>query len=211
MSNPAYNLCVFVGRFQPLHAGHVHVMRQALEHADRLVVLVGSSNRSRSSVNPFTARERIEVIRETLDYDPRVLVTPIADSVNDANDWTHRVEAIVHALKHDEAESVALIGHAKDASSYYLKLFPRWASIDVEQHRELSATHLRDRFFRSPEAAAALLAEQEALAGTPEAILPMASVDFLREFAATPVYRTLAKGYHATTAPGYNPSLATAV
>lgn len=211
MSKPAYNLCVFVGRFQPLHAGHVHVMRQALNHAERLVVLVGSSNRSRSAVNPFTARERIGVIREALDYDARVLVTPIADSVNDVSDWTHRVETIVNALKREPGESVALIGHAKDASSYYLKLFPRWSSIDVEQHRELSATHLRDRFFKSPEEAAALLDEQAALASRPEAVLPMASVEFLREFAATPVYHTLAKGYHATPGPGYNPSLATAV
>lgn len=211
MSTPAYNLCVFVGRFQPLHAGHLHVMRHALAHADRLVVLVGSSNRPRSAVNPFTARERIGVIREALDYDARVLVTPIADSINDVSDWTHRVETAVNALKHSRDESVALIGHAKDASSYYLKLFPRWSSIDVPQHRELSATQLRDRFFQGREAAEALLEEQAALAGHAEAVLPLASIDFLREFAATPIYETLARGYHATTRPGYTASLPSAV
>ncbi len=206
MTSPAYNLCVFVGRFQPLHAGHVHVMRQALEHADRLVVLVGSANRPRSSVNPFTARERIGVIREALGHDPRVLVTPVADSHNDVSDWTRRVEAAVNALRQSSSDTVALIGHAKDASSYYLKLFPRWSSIDVPQHRELSATHLRDRFFAGAAEAKAFLSEQEALAETPAAVLPLATVRFLREFVATPVYGTLAQRYRATALPGYNPS-----
>jgi len=211
MTSTPYNLCVFVGRFQPLHAGHLAVMRQALEHADRLVVLVGSSNRPRSSINPWTARERIQTIRKALKYDARVMVTPIADSVNDVGDWTHRVETVVNALKSAPSDSVALIGHAKDASSYYLKLFPRWASIPVPQYQGLSATHLRDRFFASPAEATAFLNEQAELLGQENAALPAASIDFLREFQATALYQTLVERYRVTAAPRYTPSLPSAV
>ncbi|MEK6857287.1 MAG: adenylyltransferase/cytidyltransferase family protein, partial [Nanoarchaeota archaeon] len=37
---------LFIGRFQPLHKGHVEVMKTLAETLDKLVIAIGSSNKS---------------------------------------------------------------------------------------------------------------------------------------------------------------------
>ena len=49
---------VFIGRFQPLHLGHEHVIARTLEQVERLIVLVGSANVARDPRKPFTYAER---------------------------------------------------------------------------------------------------------------------------------------------------------
>ncbi|EZQ04908.1 nicotinamide-nucleotide adenylyltransferase [Candidatus Acidianus copahuensis] len=57
---------LFPGRFQPFHFGHLSVVKWALERVDELVILIGSVNDSHTLLNPFTAGERIEMIRNSL-------------------------------------------------------------------------------------------------------------------------------------------------
>lgn len=54
------------GRFQPFHLGHLYVVKWALERFDELVLLVGMADESHTLRNPFTAGERIWMIREGL-------------------------------------------------------------------------------------------------------------------------------------------------
>ncbi|MEM2726985.1 MAG: nicotinamide-nucleotide adenylyltransferase [Archaeoglobaceae archaeon] len=54
------------GRFQPFHLGHLNVIKWALERFDELVLLVGMADESHTLRNPFTAGERITMIRESL-------------------------------------------------------------------------------------------------------------------------------------------------
>jgi bifunctional NMN adenylyltransferase/nudix hydrolase len=42
---------------------------------------------------------------------------------------------------------IALIGHAKDHTSFYLKMFPQWNSIDVPAAKQLDATTIREAYF----------------------------------------------------------------
>ena len=58
---------LFVGRFQPFHNGHLHAIKRILEEADELIIVVGSAQMSHEHDNPFTAGERLEMIRYTLD------------------------------------------------------------------------------------------------------------------------------------------------
>lgn len=53
------------GRFQPFHKGHLSLALWALEELefDEIVFLVGMASESYTSRNPFTAGERIEMIR----------------------------------------------------------------------------------------------------------------------------------------------------
>jgi bifunctional NMN adenylyltransferase/nudix hydrolase len=53
-----------------------------------------------------------------------------------------------HTQPHREPR-VGLIGHSKDESSYYLRLFPQWGSIDVPDTGSMSATQLREAMFAS--------------------------------------------------------------
>lgn len=54
------------GRFQPFHYGHLNVIKWALQSFDEVVLLIGMADESHTVENPFTAGERIWMIREAL-------------------------------------------------------------------------------------------------------------------------------------------------
>jgi len=53
------------GRFQPFHKGHLSIVKWAFEELgiDEIVLLVGMASENYTPRNPFTAGERIEMIR----------------------------------------------------------------------------------------------------------------------------------------------------
>lgn len=74
---------LFVGRFQPFHLGHLSAIKDALKEVDELVIVVGSAQYSHRLNDPFTAGERLVMIRRALeeakiDYS-RVWVVPVPD------------------------------------------------------------------------------------------------------------------------------------
>lgn len=74
---------VFVGRFQPFHMGHLTAVKGVLEKLDELVIVVGSSQYSHRLDNPFTAGERIAMIRGALKEEgispSRFWIVPVPD------------------------------------------------------------------------------------------------------------------------------------
>ncbi len=65
-----------VGRFQPVHLGHVHLIKQAREHAGSVVVVIGSSDAKPSLRNPFTFEERAEMLRAAFGDDLEIIGVP---------------------------------------------------------------------------------------------------------------------------------------
>jgi nicotinamide-nucleotide adenylyltransferase len=74
---------VFVGRFQPFHKGHLEVIKKITKEVDELVIIVGSSQYSHKLDNPFTAGERITMIRNALEETGiqlrRIWIIPVPD------------------------------------------------------------------------------------------------------------------------------------
>ncbi len=60
--------CLVIARFQPLHYGHYHVIKWALENFDEVIIVIGMASQSHTPENPFTAGERILMVRETLKW-----------------------------------------------------------------------------------------------------------------------------------------------
>jgi len=89
---------LFVGRFQPLHLGHLHVLSWCLEFADEVVVVVGSAQESYTLRNPFTVSERLEMIRCSLAEAglplDRFRVVPLQD-INMNPVWPRYLEVMV--------------------------------------------------------------------------------------------------------------------
>lgn len=89
---------LLVGRFQPFHLGHLEAVRYALKRVDYLYVVVGSAQRSHERDNPFTASERISMIKSALDgngVDPsKWMAIPIADADSHSL-WVSTVESMV--------------------------------------------------------------------------------------------------------------------
>ena len=74
---------VFVGRFQPFHNGHLEVIKKIVEDVDELVIIVGSAQYSHRLDNPFTAGERITMIRKALEEEgiqlSKIWIIPVPD------------------------------------------------------------------------------------------------------------------------------------
>jgi len=74
---------LFVGRFQPFHVGHLKAVKDILEKLDELVIVVGSSQYSHRVDNPFTAGERVTMIRTALEEEgispSRYWIVPVPD------------------------------------------------------------------------------------------------------------------------------------
>lgn len=89
---------VLVGRFQPFHNGHLKAVRFALEHVGLLYIAVGSAQKSHERRNPFTAGERIRMIKMAIDQAgidcKRTIVVPVPDAEQHSV-WVSYVDALV--------------------------------------------------------------------------------------------------------------------
>jgi nicotinamide-nucleotide adenylyltransferase len=90
---------LFVGRFQPFHLGHLATVKFALSRLEELIIVIGSAQTSHEIRNPFTAGERIQMIKDSLVADSsvdmkKILLIPVSD-VNMHSLWTHQVDILV--------------------------------------------------------------------------------------------------------------------
>ncbi|WP_227429443.1 bifunctional nicotinamide-nucleotide adenylyltransferase/Nudix hydroxylase [Psychrobacter sp. I-STPA6b] len=146
--NNHYDFLVFIGRFQPFHMGHKAVIDEALKRADKVIILLGSANLPRSLRNPFSVSEREQMIQGAYDKDDaeRIYCVGLDDALYNDTRWLQYVQSAVKSVTGDLHANIGLIGHSKDSSSYYLSLFPNWASVSVPNYKNLSATPIRDGF-----------------------------------------------------------------
>ena len=77
------NRGLYVGRFQPFHLGHLGAIKSVLNEVDELVIVIGSAQYSHKGNNPFTAGERLVMIRHALqeakvNYS-KVWIVPVPD------------------------------------------------------------------------------------------------------------------------------------
>ncbi len=159
MQDKEFDLLVFIGKMRPFHNGHRHVIETGLKRARHVAVFVGSANRPRSHGGLiFSAEESAAMVRAVYpvgtESGDRISVDLLDDWLHD-NDfhWTmdvqRKVQTEVERLRSIMCRDirVGLIGYSKDSTSYYLRKFPQWGSIDAGPHRNgrhvLSATDLR--------------------------------------------------------------------
>ncbi len=152
----SFDFLVFIGRFQPFHNGHFHVLQTALTQAEHVIVLVGSSYQARDSRNPWTFAEREAQILSALSAEQgeRLIILPLLDDLYNDQNWVSRVQQSVHGVTcrfppkiGRQTPRIGLIGYSKDESSYYLSLFPQWESMNVAAQDNLSSTPIREQFF----------------------------------------------------------------
>jgi len=182
-----FEYAVLIGRFQPVHFGHQRLIEHCLRIAERVIVVVGSDRLPRSFKNPFTREERERMIRGILrnPEQGRLSIVGVADSPYNDQIWIASIaDAVNDLIVKDDRDpagvKTALVGHQKDASSYYLKMFPRWEFAGVDNVESLNATDIRDLFF-DPERAGQLA----------PAALPDSTAAFLEQFRKTSHYGQL--------------------
>ena len=74
---------LYVGRFQPFHLGHLKAIQGVLKEVEELVIVIGSAQYSHNITNPFTAGERLVMIRRALHEagvdSSRIWIVPVPD------------------------------------------------------------------------------------------------------------------------------------
>jgi len=193
-----YDTVVFIGRFQPLHNGHIEVMKSGMIHATKnFIVLVGSVNGPRTFKNPFTFEQRKEVIESVLknklgDFanELNVQVVAVPDSKYNNEEWMENVQKIIASVNGKEG-SVAIVGYKKDDSSAYLNWFPQWGEVKVEYNEDaavVDATTVRNILFEGLNP------------GFFRGVLPNESFKFLEEFKGTAEYARIRDEYEVVKA-----------
>ena len=88
---------ILIGRMQPVHNGHVEVIKKILDEVDEIIIGIGSAQLSHEVKDPFTAGERIVMMTQALaeiDIDPsRYYIIPMQD-INFNALWVSHVKMI---------------------------------------------------------------------------------------------------------------------
>jgi len=105
--------------------------------------------------------------------DGRIHFAPQVDHPYNMDRWIGGIQSSVMSIAqkpfNPDPVSIGLIGHSKDASSFYLKAFPTWGNVEAPNYGDLNATDIRAGFFD--------------LTGKIRGI-PVPVIDFLRDFQA---------------------------
>ncbi|MFH7765711.1 nicotinate-nicotinamide nucleotide adenylyltransferase [Acinetobacter sp. BSP-28] len=179
--NYTFDYLVFIGRFQPFHLAHMQTIKIALQQSQKVILALGSAQNERNIKNPFSAAEREQMILSNFSEadQSRVKFVHVID-VYDDQKWQQLVQSLVAGVVEPDAK-VGLIGHFKDESSYYLKLFPEWEMVELDSLvGAISATPLREAYYRG-----------EII----ESAFPLGTSEFLHKFQNTSTYQQLQHKY----------------
>lgn len=183
-----YDLAVVIGRFEPLHSGHLILFQKAMMVAKTVLVLIGSSHASRTIKNPFTYEERAIMISQSFDADAGVITAPLVDNLYSDDDWItsvqgHINDALVPFGWADKVTTrkVCIVGNKKDESSYYLDLFPQYDYVPVDEVKlGFDATTVREVLFEKP-----------GLLDLLKSLVPEYTFEFMKQFMKTEEYHRL--------------------
>jgi nicotinamide-nucleotide adenylyltransferase len=119
---------VYPGRFQPIHWGHVNVIKWSLERVDELIIVIGTAQESHTIANPFTAGERVVMIKEALkdvDVDfSRVYIIPVPDILMNVV-WVKYVAMYVPPFRYGIARNPLVVRLFKE-SGYEILVPPSY-------------------------------------------------------------------------------------
>ena len=87
---------LLIGRFQPFHLGHLDAVLFGLSRVENLFICIGSSNKSNERKNPFSAKERREMIVTSIEPSmaDRIKIFDVPD-VGDHEKWTFEIDKTV--------------------------------------------------------------------------------------------------------------------
>jgi len=166
-------LGLVIGRFQPLHNGHVNLIKQALKNNDQVLVLVGSQNKLEDYQNPFTAEERINLISSVFGEEPKLKGI---DDYPTNEQWIEDVTSRVITMQEDPSK-VTLYTSEKDSAFYRTNFL---YSVEERHSGGLSATGIRAALYDGRIA---------------DTWLPEETVSFLEEYMTTDAYLRIKEEY----------------
>lgn len=137
MTNSALPV-LFIGRFQPLHLGHLDALNQVFKKEKKVIICIGSAEDDYVPDNPFTSCERYQMIEFVLAdakiKRDRFTIIPVRN-IKHYSLWTRHVENLLPPF-----------GHVYTGSKIVKRLFNvegRHAIKPIKKNMEISATEIR--------------------------------------------------------------------
>jgi bifunctional NMN adenylyltransferase/nudix hydrolase len=149
-----YDFAVVIGRFQPIHNGHITLIDHALSLAENVIICLGSANAAPHSDNPFTPAQRARMIlnhypaENAKGFGCRLWFREIDDSLYTDQEWIDNVHREVYSGVGKDSK-ICLCGFDKDPTSRYLKFFPEWESQNLHTVEPFHATTIREDFYKT--------------------------------------------------------------
>lgn len=88
---------ILIGRMQPIHNGHMQIIKQILDEVDEIIIGIGSAQLSHELKDPFTAGERVVMINQALSDEnidsSRYYIIPMQD-INFNAIWVSHVKML---------------------------------------------------------------------------------------------------------------------
>lgn len=182
--NKKYSVAIIIGRFQPLHIGHIELLRTAFSKADKVIIFIGSANSPRTIENPFTYDERFTLIKSILkDMEYSFCKCfPLNDYIYDNEKWKKQIDDVIDKEVGISNKDICIVGGCK--GEWYFDLFPKFDKIYPDSpFKTLNATDIRETYFTK---------WYEDANKEIEPLVPKETFDFLKKFRFTKWYGYIA-------------------
>ncbi len=137
------NFGIYCGRFNPIHAGHVAVIKKMINEVgpENCLIVIGSSNAPFSLRHFFSYRERRDMVKKLF---PKTKIVGLPDFNNDS-DWLLALDDLIVAAGLDPKKAI-YYGGCKEDILYFFKDKRKCEIINRFDGStpKISATEIRD-------------------------------------------------------------------
>ena len=164
---------ILIGRLQPVHNGHIEVIKKILEEVDEIIIGIGSAQKSHELKDPFTAGERVMIVTQSLienNINPdRYYIIPMED-INFNAIWVSHVKMMTPPF------SVVYSGNSLVKQLFYEEGF-EVRNPPLYDRKNLSGTEIRRRMLNDENW---------------EELVPQSTIDIMKEIKGVERLKNLA-------------------
>ncbi len=129
---------LFLGRFQPLHKGHLRIIKKAAKENKKVIIAIGSAQHSGTEENPFSGIERKKMIIKTLKEEGiKNCRTVLIKDIHCDGSW------VSHVRRHAGMFDVVYAAESRKTSELFRKA--GYKVISTKRLYGISSTEIRER------------------------------------------------------------------
>lgn len=158
---------LFIGRFSPVHLGHINTINKMLLENDKVIIAIGSYNSAFSPSKILSVNESVDMFSSIFPssspdinngLNENISFIHIYDNLYNDIEWATNVRLLVHqTIRNKYCPSsfykVSLYGYNKDYTSKYLNWFPHYNLVEsppfLIDNKILNATDIREYLFNN--------------------------------------------------------------
>ena len=140
---------IIIGKFSPVHYGHMKLVDEALKECSRLIIFIGSSDSATNIENPFTYQQREDMLKGVLfPFMHSIQILPLPDFLYNNNAWVKYIQKNVSAIAGDGTKKI--VGCFDGSEAGYLKWF-NWPVHSIPKFQRISSSEIRERILSEGE------------------------------------------------------------